>query len=351
MPDNVTTQAGTPATLPAGVSIATKEISPGVHKQIVEIDNDIGTPIPVSGPATDAQMRAAPIPVSVGEIEIKNDAGNPVPVSGPLTDVQLRAVALPVAIQNASLEIANDVGNPVPISNPALNVGRQAAAQSVSVVLATEDSDALLVTGAPNLAVINALLTPATNVTKYRFASVHVVATATAGQYIFEGSNNNVDWVPLRLQEIGNDTFASSVVVSPGSRIFHGAISTRFFQVRISTALTGGVAQAFTQLEQVGTENTYKPMTDAQLRATALNISEVPASRTPTLARATAAGTVAVNARFASISNVGNANGTLLGAVLKPGETVDIEAGAQKDLLGVIAYDATGTEFLVLRVG
>jgi hypothetical protein len=63
-------------------------------------------------------------------LEISNDVGNPIPVSGtvtantglsqPLTDTQLRASAVPisgtVAISNSSLEISNDVGNPVPVT-------------------------------------------------------------------------------------------------------------------------------------------------------------------------------------------------------------------------------------------
>lgn len=58
-----------------------------------------------------------PITVS-NEVEIKNEAGNPVPVSGPLTDVQLRAasvateplgvpkVARQLAVTNASASVA-----------------------------------------------------------------------------------------------------------------------------------------------------------------------------------------------------------------------------------------------------
>lgn len=110
----------------------------------VEISNDVGSPVPVSGPLTDTQLRASALPVSasalplptgaatgvkqdtansslssidgklpalssgrvpvdvgssinVGEVEIKNDTGNPVPVSGPLTDTQLRASNVGVA--------------------------------------------------------------------------------------------------------------------------------------------------------------------------------------------------------------------------------------------------------------
>jgi hypothetical protein len=51
----------------------------------VEVTNDIGNPLPVFGPLTDAQLRATPVPVSISssiELEVKNDAGNPLPISG-----------------------------------------------------------------------------------------------------------------------------------------------------------------------------------------------------------------------------------------------------------------------------
>jgi hypothetical protein len=53
------------------------------------------TPVPVSGPLTDIQLRTTPVPISgivvvtgLPEVEIKNDIGNPVPVSGTITALQ-----------------------------------------------------------------------------------------------------------------------------------------------------------------------------------------------------------------------------------------------------------------------
>jgi hypothetical protein len=76
------------------------------------------------------QVSSLNVTVDNASLEIANDTGNPVPVSGtvtantglsqPLTDTQLRASAVPisgtVAISNSSLEISNDVGNPVPVT-------------------------------------------------------------------------------------------------------------------------------------------------------------------------------------------------------------------------------------------
>lgn len=69
------------------------------------------TPVPISGTVTtggltDTQLRASAVPVSISssvEVEVKNDSGNPLPISGtvtatgPLTDTQLRATPVPVS--------------------------------------------------------------------------------------------------------------------------------------------------------------------------------------------------------------------------------------------------------------
>jgi hypothetical protein len=72
------------------------------------------------------------------------------------------------------------------------------------------------------------------------------------------------------------------------------------------------------------------------------------ATYTPTLSRATAAGTVAAGARSVSIANAGVANGTVGAATLKPGESVSFSADG--NLLAAIAYNATGTEFVIGEV-
>jgi hypothetical protein len=52
--------------------------------------------VPVSGPATDAQLRATALPVS-GPVTDTQLRATAVPVSGPLTDAQLRATAVPIS--------------------------------------------------------------------------------------------------------------------------------------------------------------------------------------------------------------------------------------------------------------
>jgi hypothetical protein len=74
------------------------------------------------------------------------------------------------------------------------------------------------------------------------------------------------------------------------------------------------------------------------------------ASRITNISRPTTAGSIAAGTYSASISNVGTANGTVKATTLKPGETVNFDAGAINNTLDAIDYDATGTEFLIIFI-
>ena len=51
-----------------------------------------------------------------------------------------------------------------------------------------------------------------------------------------------------------------------------------------------------------------------------------------------------------SVANVGSANGTVLGATIKPGEVLNFSADAINNFFNSFAYDATGTEFIIIYV-
>jgi hypothetical protein len=74
------------------------------------------------------------------------------------------------------------------------------------------------------------------------------------------------------------------------------------------------------------------------------------ASRTTNILRPTTSGTVTAGKRSASFSNVGTANATIKGVTIKPGETVNFDAGAINNTLDAIAYDATGSELLIIFI-
>jgi len=73
-----------------------------------------------------------------------------------------------------------------------------------------------------------------------------------------------------------------------------------------------------------------------------------PQNRTAKLVRTSTSGTI--KAYSFSIANVGNANGTALGATLAPGEVVNFDAGVLNNVFATVSYDATGTTFLITSV-
>jgi hypothetical protein len=74
------------------------------------------------------------------------------------------------------------------------------------------------------------------------------------------------------------------------------------------------------------------------------------APRTPTMTRTTGSGTVTSGKRSVSFRNAGTITATVLGANLLPGEIVNFDAGALKDTLGAIAYNANGTDLLITTI-
>lgn len=74
--------------------------------------------------------------------------------------------------------------------------------------------------------------------------------------------------------------------------------------------------------------------------------------RTPTITRTSANSSVAAGAYSVSFASVGTANATVGGATLKPGETINFDAGAINNTLGSISYDssAAGAELLIIKL-
>lgn len=76
-----------------------------------------------------------------------------------------------------------------------------------------------------------------------------------------------------------------------------------------------------------------------------------PQERTPVISRVTTSGTIPSGTYSVSIGNVGSGIGSVGGAVFKPGETINFDAGALNNTLSSsFAYDATGTEFLIIYI-
>lgn len=75
--------------------------------------------------------------------------------------------------------------------------------------------------------------------------------------------------------------------------------------------------------------------------------------RTPTLLRvAGSSGTIAAGKFSMSFASVGTASATVGGMILKPGETINFDAGALNNTLSALAYDATavGAELIIIAI-
>ena len=134
-----------------------------VHGSSVTVASPNGntTPIPVSGPLTDAAIRATPLPVSGTFFQGTQ------PVSGPLTDAELRATPVPVSgsfsVHGSSVSVQNYSGDSlrvnlatVSVTGTSLNVnctgGCGSPTQAASVLAVTTNT---IATGATHFTLMN----------------------------------------------------------------------------------------------------------------------------------------------------------------------------------------------------
>lgn len=93
-------------------------------------------------------------------------------------------------------------------------------------------------------------------------------------------------------------------------------------------------------------------ISDILLSLQQIEVNTTGAARTPTFLRPTGVnGTVVAGAYSMSFASVGTANAIVGGIVLKPGETLNFDAGAINNTLGAVAYDTTtnaGAELIII---
>lgn len=170
--------------------------------------------------------------------------------------------------------------------NPTPPLGAATSANSSPVVLASDQSvipvnlQSLTLTGqATQTAVVNNILpaasgSSASDVSNYRSFSIQVVSTATAGTYIFEGSNDNTNFqaIPVYNQALVVQLpIVTAITATASSIIYVGAVSFKYIRLRIASTITGGSLQAvsyFTQESFAGTSTIVAQATAANLNAT-----------------------------------------------------------------------------------
>lgn len=125
----VNVDGGTVTLATEDVEIGAVEIKDGTTDQRVTVNPD-GT-LSVSGPLTNAQLRASAVPISgvvgiTGEVEIKNDTGNPVPVTGtvnPTTPSVLIGFITAVTTAGTRVQLAANAIVAGIMQAPSTNVG------------------------------------------------------------------------------------------------------------------------------------------------------------------------------------------------------------------------------------
>jgi hypothetical protein len=91
----------------------------------------------------------------------------------------------------------------------------------------------------------------ATLVTQYRSATLQVQSTGTGGNYILEGSNNNVTFQPIPMYNsalVVPVPIITAVTPTASSIIYVFGINVNYIRLRINTTITGGSIQSFIKL-------------------------------------------------------------------------------------------------------
>ena len=192
--------------------------------------------------------------------------------------------------------------------------------------------DDLFITGAAaQTATVNNIIpltsgSAATDLTGYRSAAIQVTSTGTAGTFIFEGSNDNVNFqaIPVWNQLILTGTPITAAITATASQIIYVfPVTPRFIRLRIATTITGGSIQAYSKFMQAP----FAPPIQQVAQATAANLN------------VTASGTVTANL------GTGGTGATAIGkaedAVAASGDTGPMVLGVRRDAL-TTSSSATG---------
>jgi len=175
---------------------------------------------------------------------------------------------------------------------------------SQQTVIANVNTPDLTVTGASaQTAIVNNILTnpsgtASTFVGGFHSGSVQVTSTGTAGTFLFEGSNDNVNFqsIPVYSQLILTGTpITTAITASASQSIYTFPISFNYMRLRIVTTITGGSIQAFSRFSQT----TWTPAVFQVAQNTAGNLST-----TATIS----SGTVTTVSTVSSVTNVASDN-------------------------------------------
>jgi hypothetical protein len=186
-------------------------------------------------------------------------------------------------------------------------IGQQVSASSIPVVLPSDASlfqDLYIVGQAAQTAIINNILSVTSGATAidangYKSASVQVVSTGTAGNFVFEGSNDNVNFasIPVYNQIILTGTPIVTAITATASQIIYTfPVQTRYIRLRIGATITGGSIRAYTRLSQTP----FSPAVFQMTQATAANLNATVAGSLTTVSTVTTVSAVTAAALAAT---------------------------------------------------
>jgi len=211
----------------------------------------IAASVAVTGPLTDAQLRATPVPVS-GTVTANTG------LTQPLTDTQLRATAVPVSA--ASLPLPSGAATEATLGNvlttsafntrtPAL--GQATMAASTPVVIASDQSavptewaDAALTTYTQTGAIATNTVLMTLDMLNYGGAAIQVVSLGTSGALTAEWSIDGSTWVNSTINSPTGSTLASATFTSG---MWNLSRQARYLRIRLSTGTTAGTTTVYAE--------------------------------------------------------------------------------------------------------
>jgi len=258
---DITSASGSPidvdvvsSVLPTGAATEAKQDT--ANTSLASIDTKLTAPLSVTGPLTDAELRATPVDVDTGLLQALTDAqlrATPVPISGSittngLTDAELRAS--PVAVSAASL--------PLP-TGAATSANQTNGTQKSQLVDAAGDSVDVVPLGTPIVTLDKGLVTNTV---------IHGLTTGGGGAY-----------VDVKVNPSGALTVEASVT----SSVLPTGAATAANQTTANASLSSIDSKLTSPLAVTG------PLTDAQLRATPVPVSGTITASNPSVSAVGAA--------------------------------------------------------------
>ena len=288
------------------------------NDQVQVYGSDLTAPI-----ATDTSGHLQVDILTIPEVEIKNDIGNPIPVSdagGSLT------VDGTVALDGATLSALENITVQNGAGAAAVNI--QDGGNSITV---DDGGSSITVAGTVNVANFPANVEISNDVGNPIPVNGTVGVTQTTSPWVVSGT---VTATPTGTQDVNIiSTIALPVTDNGGSLTVDGTVAA----TQSGTWNINNVSGTISLPTGAATETTLNAV-DTKLSSVVV---------TPSLIRATGAGTISAGAYSFSVANVGLLNGILLGVSIKPGEIISFDAGSLNNTYGAVSYDGTGTELLI----